>query len=79
MGDVSASPILIWGGIMPKTAVFNMRMDPETKKEAEELFASFGLNMADAVNIFIHQALMEEGFPFEIRKKAAKKEDTPNE
>lgn len=50
-----------------KTANFNLRMDPEVKKNAEELFASFGMTMADAVNIFIYKSLLVGGLPFDVR------------
>ncbi|MBO4242189.1 MAG: type II toxin-antitoxin system RelB/DinJ family antitoxin [Clostridiales bacterium] len=50
-----------------KTANFNLRMDPEVKKNAEELFSSFGMTMADAVNIFIYKSLLVGGLPFDVR------------
>jgi len=51
---------------MPKTAVFNIRIEPEVKSEAEKLFNSFGLTVTDAVNVFLRQSIMRRGFPFEI-------------
>ena len=38
---------------MAKTANINIRIEPETKKSAEELFSSFGITLTDAVNIFL--------------------------
>ena len=52
---------------MAKSAVLNIRINPTTKQEAEKLFSSFGLTVTDAVNVFLHRALMEGGFPFEIK------------
>jgi len=52
---------------MAKTAVLNVRIDPETKANAEQLFSGFGLTVTDAINVFLHQSIMEHGFPFEIR------------
>jgi DNA-damage-inducible protein J len=43
-------------------------MAPETKLEAEQLFSSFGLTITDAVNVFLHQSLMERGFPFQLKQ-----------
>lgn len=51
---------------MARTAVMNLRIEPEVKTNAEELFASFGLTVTDAVNVFLRQSLMRGGFPFEI-------------
>jgi len=51
---------------MPRSAVMNLRIEPEIKADAEELFNSFGLTVTDAVNVFLRQSLMRGGFPFEI-------------
>jgi len=51
---------------MPRTSVLNIRIEPEIKAEAEQLFSSFGLTVTDAVNVFLRQSLMRGGFPFEI-------------
>lgn len=48
----------------PKTTTFQMRMNPEIKQRAEQLYASYGLNLTDAINIFIQQSLKMEGLPF---------------
>ena len=37
---------------MAKTANITIRIEPETKKSAEELFSSFGITITDAVNAF---------------------------
>jgi DNA-damage-inducible protein J len=53
---------------MPKTANLNIRIDPDTKSGAEQLFSSFGITVTDAVNIFLHQSLMVGGLPFEMKQ-----------
>jgi DNA-damage-inducible protein J len=52
---------------MAKTSSLNIRIDPETKKGAEQLFGTFGITVTDAVNIFLRQSLMVGGLPFELR------------
>jgi len=42
-------------------------IDPETKADAEQLFASFGITVPEAVNIFLHQSLLAGGLPFNVR------------
>ena len=54
--------------IVAKTANLNIRIEPETKKMAEELFKTFGISVTDAVNIFLHQSLLVGGLPFEVRQ-----------
>lgn len=53
---------------MAKTANINIRIDPETKLNAERLFSSFGITITDAINIFLHKSIMEGGLPFEMKQ-----------
>ncbi|MGP1439091.1 MAG: type II toxin-antitoxin system RelB/DinJ family antitoxin [Treponema sp.] len=53
---------------MAKTTNINVRVDPETKANAEQLFSSFGITINDAINIFLHKSLMEGGLPFEMKQ-----------
>lgn len=50
---------------MAQTTI-NIRMDEELKKEAEKLFADFGMNMTTAVTIFAKAVVRERRIPFEI-------------
>lgn len=52
---------------MAKTANLNIRIDPETKSQAEILFSNFGLTVSDAVNVFLHQSILYGGIPFELK------------
>ena len=52
---------------MAKTASLNIRIDPETKADAENLFSQFGITVTDAVNMFLRQSLMMGGLPFELK------------
>ena len=48
----------------PKTSTFQMRINPEVKRQVEAVYAKQGLTFTDAVNIFIQQSLNEDGLPF---------------
>jgi len=50
-----------------KTTNYNIRLDPLIKAKAEDTFAILGLNLSEAINIFLHKAILESGFPFEVR------------
>lgn len=52
---------------MAKNAMFTMRINPDMKREAEELFHQFGMTLSEAVTIFLHQAVLEQGLPFEVK------------
>lgn len=47
---------------MAKTANINVRIEPEVKQQAEDLFGSFGISVTDAINIFLRTSIMEGGF-----------------
>jgi len=52
---------------MAKTASLNIRIDPETKANAEKLYSEFGITITDAVNMFLRQSLIVSGLPFELK------------
>lgn len=45
----------------------NIRTDKEVKAQAEKIFEALGLNMSTAVNMFLRQAIRENGIPFEVK------------
>ena len=51
---------------MMKTTNYSMRLNPDVKANAEKTFAEFGLNLSEAINVFLHMAIKRRGFPFEI-------------
>ena len=53
---------------MAKTANITIRVDPETKTSAEQLFSSFGITVTDAISIFLHKSIMEGGLPFAVKQ-----------
>ena len=59
------------GTHMPKTANINVRIDPEVKKEAENVFSSFGITLSDAINIFLRKSIMSGGIPFDLRRNVS--------
>jgi len=42
-------------------------MESEVKKQAQELFAHFGLDMTTAVNMFLRQSIRQRGIPFALQ------------
>lgn len=45
----------------------NIRTDKEVKAQAEKIFDELGLNMTTAINIFLRQAIRENGIPFDVK------------
>lgn len=58
---------------MAKTANLNIRIDPEVRKEAEDIYGEWGLTISDAITAFLMQSIKVQGFPFDLRRK----EDDP--
>ena len=50
-----------------KNASINVRLYPELKTEAENVFAYHGLSLPDAITVFLNHACLVGGFPFEIK------------
>lgn len=48
--------------------LITVRVDPDTKKEAEELFSDLGLTLSAAINMFLKTAIREGGIPFDVMK-----------
>lgn len=59
---------------MSKTALLTIRIEPEVKEKLESLYSSFGLNISDAINMFIHQSLLVGGLPFDLKNPGFKGE-----
>lgn len=51
---------------MGETTSVNLRIEKELKQQAELLFASLGINMTTAINIFLRQSVRDQGIPFRI-------------
>lgn len=49
-----------------KTDVFRVRINPEVKRELEDVYARNGLTLTDAINVFFQQSLNAGGFPFAV-------------
>jgi len=53
---------------MARSADLHVRIDPETKAGAEQLYATFGITITDAIHMFLRQSLLVRGLPFELRQ-----------
>lgn len=53
----------------PKTATFQMRINPDFKTAVEQLFADCGMTLPEAINIFLKMSLNANGLPFEVKRR----------
>ena len=56
---------------MSKSDVINTRVEPAVKRSVEAILRPLGLTTTDAINMFLHQVMLREGLPFEVRRPNA--------
>ena len=54
----------------------NVRVDPNLKEQAEELYGKLGINLSQAVNVFLAASVIHGGLPFDL---ALPERETPGE
>lgn len=52
---------------MAKTTMIHARIEPTLKHEAEMTLNSLGLNMTQAITLFLQQVKYQRGLPFEVK------------
>lgn len=52
---------------MANTPTTTMRIDPQLKDEAMKILESLGLNMTEAITIFLKTVVRENGLPFDVK------------
>ena len=56
---------------MSKSDVINTRVEPSVKRSVEAILRPLGLTTTDAINMFLHQVMLRDGLPFEVRRPNA--------
>jgi DNA-damage-inducible protein J len=54
-----------------KIAEIRSRIEPDLKENATRILASCGLNLSDAVRLFLRQVVAQNGLPFEVKSPNA--------
>ena len=52
---------------MDKTETIRVRVEPEIKREAEEVFEALGLSATEAITLFYRQVALCQGLPFAVK------------
>lgn len=52
---------------MAKTEMIRARVEPELKRQAEEIFSALGLSATEAITLFYKQVALHHGLPFEVK------------
>jgi len=51
---------------MVKTASINVRVNPDTKRQAEEICNRLGITLSGAINAFLHTVAREQRIPLDL-------------
>jgi len=62
-----------------KTTMIHARIEPTLKNEAEQMFSALGLNMTQAITLFLQQVRLQKGLPFEVKLPSVQTEKALNE
>lgn len=49
-----------------KTAVVRARIEPHVKESAERVLGKLGLTSSEAISVFYHKIIAEQGIPFSL-------------
>jgi DNA-damage-inducible protein J len=52
---------------MAKSETIRARVEPELKREAEEVLKALGLNASEAITLFYRQVALRRRLPFEVK------------
>lgn len=52
---------------MAKTETIRACVDPDVKRDAEEVFSALGLSAAEAIRLFYRQVALCQGLPFAVK------------
>ena len=55
----------------------NVYVDSEIRNQAQDVFASLGLDMTSAIDIFLRQTVRQRTIPFEVPSEPNKKTPKP--
>jgi DNA-damage-inducible protein J len=53
--------------LSPKTANINARVEKHLKAKAEKVLRGVGVRTSDAITMFLHQIVLHDGLPFEVK------------
>ena len=50
-----------------KSTDVRSRIEPDLKDRASKVLAACGLNLSDAIRLFLHQVVAQQGLPFDVK------------
>ncbi len=50
-----------------RSETINARVEPKVKEKVTTIFKRIGISTSDAINIFLHRVVLNNGIPFDLR------------
>jgi addiction module RelB/DinJ family antitoxin len=66
LGGVEISDILLAMSLLTRTAVLQARVRPEISFASEDVLRRIGLNLTEAMELFLRRVLVDQRLPFEV-------------
>lgn len=60
------SKCIVIGGFLMAQSQINVRIDSDTKKDAERVCSDIGISLSSAINIYLKKIVRENRIPFEL-------------
>ena len=64
---------------MTKSSMIHARIEPTLKHDAEKMLSELGLNMTQAITLFLQQVRLNRGLPFEVKLPTPQTQKALNE
>jgi DNA-damage-inducible protein J len=52
---------------MSRSATIQVRVEPKTKKEAQNILEKLNISLSEAISMFLKQVVFNRGIPFELK------------
>jgi DNA-damage-inducible protein J len=52
---------------MSRSATIQVRVEPKTKKEAQNILLRLNISLSEAISMFLKQVVFHHGIPFELK------------
>jgi DNA-damage-inducible protein J len=52
---------------MGRSDTIQIRVEPETKKEAKNILSRLNISLSEAISMFLKQVIFHHGIPFELK------------
>lgn len=67
--DIVMTIAVHYSSMKNKSSTLQIRIDEKTKRNAQKILAELGLDMSTAIKLFLHNIIITESVPLELRSE----------